>query len=397
VPDLPAGATGSMAGDEAFDLVTRAARGAMKRVGLHHIRIVPDQAGPSCLLPSQDGFRVSSVDGEALLATAELLASTGRRMLRTDHSDVTEDAPLAIALWQSAMRPGQAEMWPLALQVRWLGVAVKGSECVDGVQGIAAAPEVLAGLLAAIAAQPVHALLPHASPLFAALSGIAASQGLGGHSGGVAANTTTLACLLVKEIRQNLFRLTLKESCCVLDGCFQLRPKLPADKAAALQAEAQLLLAKAIESLPAKFRAETVFHRKHHQGIASSDVVAWCHLLANDTLLQFANGARAVPDDTWKHLAQEACQVIERGDLDDAAATLLGAFVAEGRRRRWSAADTQSPLGSVVAALRSEWQRVIACDGELEDPIHEPLPMPEAVEHRLRELFAELEIAPPQR
>merc|ERR1712183_1243642 len=92
----------------------------------------------------------------------------------------------------------------------------------------------------------------------------------------------------------------------------------------------------------------------------------------------------------WGHLATEAVQAISRGDVDDTVVDILCSFTSEGVRRGWNAADESTPLGAVASAVAFEWRRNVACDGELEDPIHEPLPIPATAERRLRDVFQDL-------
>merc|ERR1712008_126998 len=178
-----------------------------------------------------------------------------------------------------------------------------------------------------------------------------------------------LACVIGKEAQKSLFRLTLRESHAVVRDSLRLCSHLPKKQAATLEPEAFHLLSVAAASLPSKFRAEAVFHRRGAGGVAAEDVVAWCDLLADAELLAAVGAsdgsgiaAAEMLDNAWSHTLEEALQVVHRGDLDDAAPALLASFVAEGRRRGWDVMDEQSPLGCLTLAIRAEWKRAIARD-----------------------------------
>lgn len=380
-----------MAGAEALAAVLAAAREALAQHDTRSLRVVRGGSGDQavrCVLPCLAGSRVATaVDGEALLAAAELLADSTLTGTQSPGS-TCGDASIAAALVEGVARAGGVEMWPPALQVRWLCATVSSLQFLQDIRALTASAVIL---LKRLCEQPMHGLLPHAPRLFAALRELSETD-----SGSFAASTTSaLACLLVKEVRQNLFRLTLQESHVVIRDCLRFTANLPTDWVAPVRAEAALLFKMAVDGLPAKFRAECVFHRRSTEGLAPADVVAWCSLLADGALLDVVGNVDAVPEETWSHALHEALEVIRCGDLDDAAPALLGAFAVEGRRRNWSADDELSPLGAMVVAVKSEWQRAIIRDGELEDPIHEPARIPDSVEQRLRELFDALGIPPP--
>lgn len=56
-------------------------------------------------------------------------------------------------------------------------------------------------------------------------------------------------------------------------------------------------------------------------------------------------------------------------------------------RYEWEIADPETPLGSVAHAIQTEWNRAIAKDGELEDPLHEPAPIPPEDAWSLKDLL----------
>jgi len=383
--------------------VAAAARGALALHELRHLRLLQsgtnDDIGPKCLVPARDSTSSSTqmVNGEALLATAELLAMAGTRL--------PEDAAIVSYILEGAVaRPGRAEMWPLHLQVRWLALAGQGAIKIAPTAAELAPVDTsaaAASLVQALTAAKPHALLPKAPELLGAVCTLTKWKS-GPEAAPTLPDAAKLACVIAKEAQKSLFRLTLCESHAVVRDCLWLSAHLPKRQAATLEPEAVELLSIAAASLPAKFRAEAVFHRRGAGGVAAEDVVAWCALLADAELLAAAGtdgsgiNAPEILDETWSHALEEALQVVRRGDLDDAATALLASFVAEGRRRGWDVKDKQSPLGCLTMAIGAEWERAVARDGELEHPYHEPACISLDVEKRLRELFHELGVSPPE-
>merc|ERR1711971_1256923 len=172
----------------------------------------------------------------------------------------------------------------------------------------------------------------------------------------------------------------------------RLAHAVPSEQSSPIVAEANKLFDVAMSSLPAKFRAEHVFHRREDGGLAPEDVLAWCQLLSQRSLLTGAGICTDVADETWKQLVHEASQVIAVGGPDHIAAALLKVFSIEGDRRKWSASLAETPLGTVASAVSKEWHRAVTDDGELEDPMHEPEPIPPTIEKDLCELFSKLDL-----
>lgn len=397
-----------MSSEDALDIILGAVRSEFIERDLLHLRVVRGRPSPTCFLSMRalaaklESTSSIAIDGDMLLAAAELLAG----------SVEPGDVHLASMVLEGVSCRGGAEVWPPELQVRWLGVAnqcAQSEYCatrahafhspaihlpVSGVvaEGQGDVPGAVVALLTALSLQPPHQLVLHAATLLDTLPSIGSS------SAACAAAVATLAGPLAAEVRQNLFRLKLREACTTTHACLRLAAQMPSsrdDASAAVQREALLLFTAVIDNLPSKFRAECVFHRRREGGVDSRDLMAWCDLLANTSLLERASAAGVATEEVWHFLAEEASQVIACGELDDTTVALLSAFVAEGRRRCWHATDSASPLGVVVSAVGTEWRRAVAYDGELEDPEHEPAPIPEAVERALRRLFTELSASAP--
>eukprot|EP00747_Dinoflagellata_sp_TGD_P196615 gnl/TRDRNA2_/TRDRNA2_66971_c1_seq1.p1 gnl/TRDRNA2_/TRDRNA2_66971_c1~~gnl/TRDRNA2_/TRDRNA2_66971_c1_seq1.p1 ORF type:complete len:345 (+),score=68.18 gnl/TRDRNA2_/TRDRNA2_66971_c1_seq1:143-1036(+) len=271
--------------------------------------------------------------------------------------------------------PGVGALWPIHLQARWMGLAPHIAPQMTAGTGIS--------LMVSLSTHRAHELVPYAATLLGALHCMA----LGEATSAAAA----LAGTLIPEVRRNLFRLNLSQANAVLESSLRLAAKLRLDEATSLPEEVLAFATTAVQSLPAKFRSESVFHKKGEGGVRAADVVAWCRLLADVDLLSEAGAKDVVSESAWQHLAVEACQVVAMGQLDEEASALLSAFAAEASRRPdWDAADPASPVGALAAAIAKEWARAITCDGELEDPMHEPLPIPESTLRDFHRLFGQL-------
>ena len=270
----PEPGSGAVSGGEALSQVAAAARVALGLVDLRGLRVMP--GGQRCLVPRLAGApgagagAAVTVDGEHLLAAAELLAQRGAS---------PEDARLVAALLDAACRPGAADAWPEALQVRWLRLGVAASAAAES-RGVACPTASAAPLLAALAGRQPHRLVPQAADIFEALPAVAAADGAR-----AAAEAAALAFMLAEEVESNLFRLTLREAHVVTRGCARLVEGLSAEHASRLRPLAAALLRTAAETLPAKCRSEGVFHRRE-EGLAAADVAAWCELLADTELLR---------------------------------------------------------------------------------------------------------------
>eukprot|EP00930_Biecheleria_cincta_P055687 TRINITY_DN41982_c0_g1_i1.p1 TRINITY_DN41982_c0_g1~~TRINITY_DN41982_c0_g1_i1.p1 ORF type:complete len:793 (+),score=181.73 TRINITY_DN41982_c0_g1_i1:86-2464(+) len=375
VTDVPS----RMSGEEALVRVLQVLRATLAERQLSFLKVVPTmQAAPLCVIPERESISASQVDGHALLSAAELLMAEGTKEDALQVSDL-----LKAAVGSSA----STNAWSLQDQVRWLhlGAAV----------GIKAAgvlpPAVVETTLTSILAKKPGELVSSAASLALLLPRLVDTFGTA-----IAAATTDVGIALCKALLPDLFRLRLSEAREASQGCLQLATRLP--KVAPLSAT---LLQATIDGLPAKIKAECVFHKRGGQGPGGPEIAAWCSLLADNEL----HGAES-PEEIWLLLAEEAKRALAASGLgkDEDDPSMSGAVVAievlealrRVKRNGWSASDPATPLGAVFDAVQREWRRATAIDGvELEDAEHEALPIIATEEHRLRVIFQEVGVQAP--
>jgi len=346
------------------------------------LRVRRGEKVPSCMVPVRvDASSASTspvasiVDGEMLLAAAEFFAqvSAGVSSRAPPDGVLKADVRHAASLVEGIVRAGSMDMWSVQSQVRWLTVAVAALHSMepDSVSTVTSA------IVESLHSLPVHTLVLHSPTIFCSLHRLLET----GQADLIGSIVSSFACRVASEVNSNLFRLSLADAHGVVDGSLRVANLLPLDDA--MRSEAASLFVTAVDSLPAKFRAEQVFHRRRDQAIDTAVVGGWCSLLSSDT-------TQPVAEAVWEHLAKEAVQLVDRGELDNTIADILSSFMREGLRRKWDPADVSSPLGSISASVVHEWRRNVARDGELEDPEHEPVPIAAETADRLRELFRDL-------
>lgn len=375
-----------MTGEDAYIMVRGATRAALAELEPRQLLVTKGKSGMLCIMPrkyaagaSADKSTAVGISGDMLLATAEFLVDTSTFSLET--SAAAQDALIVASLFEGAMQTRCLQAWSLELQVGWLRLAATALPLLE-MDTLKAGSS---ALLTSLEKQPPSKMVTHAAVCFKALPALAAKA--------TRVEVASFATALVSVVRREHFRLRIHEASAVLDNCCKLLTLLPKDNAVQLRDNVERLAATALAGLPAKFNSERVFHGKHGDGVKEEDVLLWCELMTR--IPDAITISNAVLNNIWKHLAGEVVLVINRGEPDETTVAILRAFVSESHRRGWDAKDVSSPLGAVAEVVAVEWKRAIVRDGELEDAMHEPLPIPDAAEAELLSLFSQIGLKAP--
>ena len=350
---------------------------------------------PLCVVPTSG--HMGSVKGDLLLAAAQLLV--GKQPDMSLRRAQLAGQILVAAVGTSSKRA----LWSPEQRAQWLTIAADIAQICPSTSSELPAtliPAMLESISFVEAAK-----LTMVSPAVAdVLPRILVSYGQPAVS--EASKTVRFLC---DAVRPELYRLRLQETYRVLQGSFESQALLlgfEGDSAAEVEPSFSALLTAILDSLPAKFKSESVFHRK---GVSQSgmELAAWCSLLANISSASSASAARLddvapglpdVPEAIWKLLAVECQDALaasglgqEQGEVSGAAVArqIMDSFLKVRDVYNWRILDQESPLGIVALAVQTQWKRAIARDGELEDPLHEPPPIPSEDARCLKHLFEE--------
>eukprot|EP00438_Fugacium_kawagutii_P002011 Skav208928 [mRNA] locus=scaffold787:154967:158509:- [translate_table: standard] len=360
-------------------------------------------SGPLCVVPTLGNM--ASVKGDLLLAAAQLLA--------TQH--LPSHARLAEQILSAAVG-SKVMLWSAHQRVQWLTVAADLAEARPST-GVMPPAALIQGILDSISALETPHLAMLSPGVSAVLPRILTEYGQS------VVLTVTETLKLICQVRPELYRLRLEETYRVLHGSFKSQGILlnfDADSARAVEPSLFGLMTATLDSLPAKFKSEAVFH---HKGISHVELAAWCSLLAGIPRVPrvpqvpqvVPSGSDvevpAVPEAIWQLLALECRDSLaasglglegeaegEEGEDGEklekvsgaaVAKVMLDAFLKVKDTYDWEISDPESPLGIISVAIQTQWKRAIARDGELEDPMHEPAPIPSEDALCLKHVFAE--------
>ena len=370
--DAPPEMSRAMSDADALRSILSALRESLSNSKWQQLQLRSDRnSEPLCILPHKEG--PSAVRGRLLLDAARLLsAGLGEG-----------DLNLAAELLRSvtATRAGQdfIALWPTDALVDWL-------EVLEKLKPSSVPPELLPSMLGFIVADPTKLIRRPA--MIASLADLlpCVLETYGGQETSVSAifHTGKLLCDILEP---ELFRLRLQETFRVLDACLQVQALSSGDWTEGFQPHLEALLAAVFEALPAKFKSEAVFHRRSVR--SGAEVAAWCQLLAS------ALAHRRPPESLWALLAEESQVVLAAAGLGEdggvsgalVAKQILEAFLSLRGVYQWDILDTETPLGRLALSVQAQWRHAIAKDGELEDPMHEPAPIPPQDAQSLRNLL----------
>ena len=331
-----------------------------------------------CVVVVPTSGQMASVKGELLLAAAQLLAS----QLQSDSIDSSPRQLAKQILTAAVGTSSKLLLWSVEQRVEWLTVAADLAERSQELPILA-----LLGSFHSLEA----AKLTMISPTVATVLPRILTYGQP-----VASEVSQTVKLVCEAVRQELYRLRLKETYQVLEGAFKAQALLgDFGESGAIELSVSSLLSAILDSLPAKFKSESVFHRK---GVSQSglELADWCTLLASAS---FTMDTISVPESIWKLLALECQSALaasglgqENGESFSGAAVakqMMDSFLKVKDIYHWDILDQETPLGLMSLAVQSQWKRAIARDGELEDPMHEPAPIPSEDALCLKHLFQE--------
>eukprot|EP00435_Cladocopium_sp_Y103_P058804 s276_g20.t1 len=349
---------------------------------------------PLCVVPTSG--QMGSVKGDLLLAAAQLLAGQQPDMC-------IKGTKLAGQILVAAVgTSSKLALWSPEQRAQWLTVAADIAQICPSISSELPAT-LIPAMLESISSVEAAKLTMVSPGVADVLPRILASYGQP-----VVSEASKTVRLLCDAVRPELYRLRLQETYRVLQGSFESQALLlgfEGDSAVEVELSFCALLTAILDSLPAKFKSESVFHRK---GVSQSgmELAAWCSLLAK---IPSASSASArpnhdvaprlpVPEAIWKLLAVECQDALaasglgqEQGEISGAAVArqILDSFLKVKDVYHWRILDQESPLGIVALAVQTQWKRAIARDGELEDPLHEPPPIPSEDARCLKHLFEE--------
>ena len=336
---------------------------------------------PLCVVPTLD-HEMASVKGDLLLAAAHLLVDAGTSEQDTDtrakYSKLAGEILIAAAGTSTKLA-----LWPSAEQVQWLTIAVQIAEVSPPPQEtLTTLTPLIPLMLRSISALEASKLTMISAEVADVLPRILKSYGKVTIS-----DVSVTVNLLCNAVRPELYRLRLQETYRVLHGSLTIQASVAESIESTAVAD---LLKTVLQSLPTKLKSESVFHQNSRP--SGADLAAWCSLLANFELISPAN----VPEEVWKLLSLESQNALVASGLGEISGEVSGAAVAKQMldaflqvkdHYHWKITDDTTPLGIIALAVQTQWKRAIARDGELEDPMHEPAPIPTEDATSLKHLF----------
>ena len=364
----------AMSDSDALRSILSALRESLSNCKLQQLQLRSDRSSePLCILPHKKG--PTAVRGRLLLDAARLLSAG---LGEPGDLDLAADLLRSV----SAMRAGQnfIALWPTDALVDWM-------EVLEKLKPSSLPHELLPSMLGFIGADPTKLIRRPAmiASLADLLPGVL--QTYGGQETSVSAIFDT-GKMLCDVLEPELFRLRLQETFRVLDACLQVQALSSGDWTEGFQPHLLALLEAVFEALPAKFKSEAVFHRRAVR--SGSELAAWCNLLA------CAMVHRKPPESLWALLAEECQGALAAAGLGEdlpgvsgalVAKQILEAFLSVQGVYQWDILDTETPLGRLALSVQTQWRHAIAKDGELEDPLHEPAPIPPQDAQSLRNLL----------
>ena len=320
--------------------------------------------------------------GDLLLAAAHLLVDAGTSEQDTDtrakYSKLAGEILIAAAGTSTKLA-----LWPSAEQVQWLTIAVQIAEVSPPPQEtLTTLTPLIPLMLRSISALEASKLTMISAEVADVLPRILKSYGKVTIS-----DVSVTVNLLCNAVRPELYRLRLQETYRVLHGSLTIQASVAESIEPTAAAD---LLKTVLQSLPTKLKSESVFHQNSRP--SGADLAAWCSLLANSELISPAN----VPEEVWKLLSLESQNALVASGLGEISGEVSGAAVAKQMldaflqvkdHYHWKITDDTTPLGIIALAVQTQWKRALARDGELEDPMHEPAPIPTEDATSLKHLF----------